>query len=124
MPRTTGDPAVAAWTRARRDAARTGAAIEATIGERRERVKPAFASPPDWRDVWIYFLLTDRFNNPDRHTARARCGEGAGPDVEACRGRAARTRRDRCPAPALHAPARLRRKTWLARSPATDLNPS
>ena len=23
-----------------------------------------FPSPPDWRDVWIYFLLVDRFNNP------------------------------------------------------------
>jgi len=23
-----------------------------------------FASPADWRDVWIYFLLVDRFNNP------------------------------------------------------------
>ena len=23
-----------------------------------------FPSPADWRDCWIYFLLTDRFNNP------------------------------------------------------------
>jgi len=23
----------------------------------------AFASPPDWRDQWIYFLMVDRFNN-------------------------------------------------------------
>jgi len=23
-----------------------------------------FASPPDWRDQWIYFLMIDRFNNP------------------------------------------------------------
>jgi glycosidase len=23
-----------------------------------------FASPTDWRDAWIYFLLVDRFNNP------------------------------------------------------------
>ena len=23
-----------------------------------------FASPEDWRDRWIYFLLVDRFNNP------------------------------------------------------------
>ena len=30
----------------------------------------AFASPPDWRDQWIYFLMVDRFNNsvaPPRH---------------------------------------------------------
>lgn len=24
-----------------------------------------FPSPTDWRDCWIYFLMTDRFNNPD-----------------------------------------------------------
>src|SRR5438445_1986001 len=24
-----------------------------------------FPSPADWRDRWIYFLLVDRFNNPD-----------------------------------------------------------
>lgn len=24
----------------------------------------AFPSPEDWRDKWIYFLLVDRFNNP------------------------------------------------------------
>lgn len=24
-----------------------------------------FPSPADWRDHWIYFLLLDRFNNPD-----------------------------------------------------------
>ena len=30
----------------------------------------AFASPPDWRDQWIYFIVVDRFNNslaPPRH---------------------------------------------------------
>ncbi|MDP4208882.1 MAG: alpha-amylase family glycosyl hydrolase [Bacteroidota bacterium] len=25
-----------------------------------------FPSPEDWRDLWIYFLLVDRFNNPDK----------------------------------------------------------
>ncbi len=25
---------------------------------------PFFPSPTDWRDVWIYFILIDRFNNP------------------------------------------------------------
>jgi hypothetical protein len=31
----------------------------------------AFPSPADWRDHWIYFLMVDRFNNPNtppRHT--------------------------------------------------------
>jgi len=28
-----------------------------------EIIKP-FASPADWRDQWIYFLMVDRFNNP------------------------------------------------------------
>ena len=25
-----------------------------------------FPSPVDWRNVWIYMIMTDRFNNPDR----------------------------------------------------------
>jgi glycosidase len=29
------------------------------------------ASPADWRDVWIYFLMIDRFNNPTRGPAHA-----------------------------------------------------
>ena len=30
----------------------------------------AFPSPSDWRDIWIYFVMVDRFNNvttPPRH---------------------------------------------------------
>src|SRR5690242_5946377 len=27
--------------------------------------RPVFPSPADWRDVWIYFLLVDRFRNPE-----------------------------------------------------------
>ncbi len=34
------------------------------IGDRIVDINTPFASPPDWRDVWIYFLLLDRFNNP------------------------------------------------------------
>ena len=29
-----------------------------------------FASPVDWRDQWIYFLMIDRFNNPSRRTPK------------------------------------------------------
>ena len=32
-------------------------------------VKP-FASPEDWRDHWIYFLMIDRFNNPAAPTGK------------------------------------------------------
>jgi glycosidase len=35
------------------------------------RIPPAgtpgpYASPADWRDGWVYFLMVDRFNNPDQ----------------------------------------------------------
>jgi hypothetical protein len=26
-----------------------------------------FPSPPDWRDLFIYFLLVDRFDNNQKH---------------------------------------------------------
>jgi len=32
---------------------------------RAAELRPAFPSPIDWRDHWIYFLMLDRFNNPD-----------------------------------------------------------
>lgn len=34
------------------------------VGDRTVEINTPFASPQDWRDVWIYFLLLDRFNNP------------------------------------------------------------
>ncbi|GAB3640205.1 alpha-amylase family glycosyl hydrolase [Spirosoma arcticum] len=34
------------------------------VGDRTVAITTPFASPPDWRDVSIYFLLLDRFNNP------------------------------------------------------------
>jgi hypothetical protein len=33
-------------------------------GESRTITTP-FASPEDWRDVWIYFIMLDRFNRDD-----------------------------------------------------------
>ncbi|MGE3537573.1 MAG: alpha-amylase family glycosyl hydrolase [Candidatus Tectimicrobiota bacterium] len=35
------------------------------IGGETHTVLTPFPSPPDWRDVWIYFLLIDRFNRAD-----------------------------------------------------------
>lgn len=35
------------------------------VGEKVVDILTPFPSPEDWRDHWIYFLLIDRFNNPD-----------------------------------------------------------
>jgi len=32
-------------------------------------IRVPFASPADWRDIWVYFLMLDRFNNPSRPPA-------------------------------------------------------
>jgi glycosidase len=34
------------------------------IGGKTVEIPTPFPSPEDWRDKWIYFLLVDRFNNP------------------------------------------------------------
>ncbi|MGH7600588.1 MAG: alpha-amylase family glycosyl hydrolase, partial [bacterium] len=34
------------------------------IGDKTVEIPAPFPSPEDWRDKWIYFLLVDRFNNP------------------------------------------------------------
>jgi len=36
-----------------------------TIGADTRTITTPFASPQDWRDVWIYFLMLDRFNRAD-----------------------------------------------------------
>ena len=35
-----------------------------TLDSASVEVPPPFASPEDWRDQWIYFLMLDRFKNP------------------------------------------------------------
>lgn len=39
--------------------------VQAVIDDARAGGGSLFPSPADWRDKWIYFLLVDRFNNPD-----------------------------------------------------------
>ncbi len=34
------------------------------VGDTVREIPTPFPSPEDWRDQWIYFLLVDRFNNP------------------------------------------------------------
>jgi glycosidase len=55
------------------DDARTRAARGATkvvsIDHVDRTIASPFPSPADWRDCWIYFGLTDRFNNPARAPA-------------------------------------------------------
>lgn len=35
-----------------------------SVGGRRVTIQTPFPSPTDWRDVWVYQVLVDRFNNP------------------------------------------------------------
>jgi glycosidase len=61
MPESVYGPEVEeAFSRARRPDRRT----VRVDGQNIEILCP-FPSPQDWRDRWIYFLLVDRFNNPD-----------------------------------------------------------
>ena len=41
------------------------------LGTRTVRIPSPFPSPADWRDHWIYFLLIDRFNNPNASPAHS-----------------------------------------------------
>ncbi|MEA5613058.1 alpha-amylase family glycosyl hydrolase [Nodularia spumigena] len=34
------------------------------VGDELKEIPSPFPSPKDWRDVWIYFIMVDRFNNP------------------------------------------------------------
>lgn len=38
---------------------------EVAVGSTIVKIPTPFPSPQDWRDQWIYFLMLDRFNNPN-----------------------------------------------------------
>ncbi len=57
-------PVPLADLRAALERARTPRAVQVRVGPNTVEVPSPFPSPEDWRDVWIYFLLVDRFNNP------------------------------------------------------------
>src|SRR5215207_1950179 len=44
--------------------ARMPTTVSVQVGTEIIPVPRPFPSPQDWRDLWIYFLLVDRFNNP------------------------------------------------------------
>ena len=50
-------------------------AFDAVKAQMRPAAAPAgaqpFPSPVDWRDIWIYMIMTDRFNNPQQAPASA-----------------------------------------------------
>ena len=65
MPQDLSSPEVADAIRAAREAAGSNAtrAVRVSGGDR--TVPYPYPSPGDWREHWIYFLMLDRFNNPD-----------------------------------------------------------
>jgi len=60
MPSSIYDP----QARALLDGAQRQSSRMITLDQASVAVPAPFASPEDWRDQWIYFLMLDRFNNP------------------------------------------------------------
>ncbi len=46
------------------EASQNGFTKTVTVNGIEKSIPYPFPSPADWRDCWIYFLMTDRFNNP------------------------------------------------------------
>src|SRR4029079_19067933 len=71
MARAVFDEEVTAAIRVAQEAARIGEIATINVEGQERTIRQPFPSPGDWRDVWIYFLMIDRFNNPEaqpKHT--------------------------------------------------------
>jgi len=58
------DPAVSQAIQDTQTAARLKRTRSVIVDGRPRTIRSPFPSPGDWRDVWIYFLMIDRFNHP------------------------------------------------------------
>jgi glycosidase len=58
------DPAVLAAIQNARTGYQAKATKTVTVNGQPVSIPYPYPSPADWRETWIYFLLTDRFNNP------------------------------------------------------------
>jgi glycosidase len=58
------DPAVLTAITAARTACQSNATKTITVNGQPVTIPYPYPSPTDWRQTWIYFLMTDRFNNP------------------------------------------------------------
>lgn len=54
-----------------RDQALANAVKSVQVGDQLKEIPYPFPSPRDWRDTWIYFIMVDRFNNPDAAPRKA-----------------------------------------------------
>jgi glycosidase len=64
IPATVYDPVVMNALKATKSAFQSGAVKNLSVNGVSKSVPYPFPSPTDWRETWIYFLMTDRFNNP------------------------------------------------------------
>jgi glycosidase len=65
MITTVNDPLLQQAVQNVQAAFRAGATKQIAVNGQPTTVAYPYPSPTDWRDVWIYFLMTDRFNNPN-----------------------------------------------------------
>jgi glycosidase len=59
------DPIVTKTIHDIQNAFRSGSTKNISVNGEGKQIKYPFPSPTDWRSGWIYFLMVDRFNNPD-----------------------------------------------------------